>query len=33
MKLKMRDMEAEIDKVAENNFLNLLDISAKFGEK
>ena len=29
MKLKIRDMEAETDKVAENNFLDLLEISAK----
>ena len=33
MKLKIRDMEAETDKVAENNFLNLLEISAEFGEE
>ena len=33
MKLKIRDMEAEIDKVAENNFLDLLEISAEFGEE
>ena len=26
-------MEAETDKVVENNFLDLLEISAKFGEK
>ena len=26
-------MEAEIDKVAENNFLNLLEISVEFGEE
>ena len=33
MKLKIRDMEAETDKVAENNFLDLLEISAEFGEE
>ena len=33
MKLKIRDMEVEIDKVSENNFLDLLEISAKFGEE
>ena len=33
MKLKIRDMEAETNKVAENNFLDLLEISAKFGEE
>ena len=33
MKLKIRDMEAETDKVAENNFLYLLEISAEFGEE
>ena len=33
MKLKIRDMEVETDKVAENNFLNLLEISAEFGEE
>ena len=33
MKLKIRDMEAEIDKVAENNFLDLLEILAEFGEE
>ena len=33
MKLKIRDMEAETDKVAENNFLDLLEISTKFGEE
>ena len=32
MKLKIRDMEIEIDKVAENNFLDLLEILAEFGE-
>ena len=33
MKLKIRDMEAETDKVSENNFLDLLEISAEFGEE
>ena len=33
MKLKIRDMEAETDKVAENNFLDLLEILAEFGEE
>ena len=33
MKLKIRNMEAENDKVAENNFLDLLEISAEFGEE
>ena len=33
MKQKICDMEAETDKVAENNFLNLLEISAGFGEE
>ena len=33
MKLNIRDMEAETDKVAENNFLDLLEISAEFGEE
>ena len=33
MKLKIRDMEAETDKVAKNNFLDLLEISAEFGEE
>ena len=33
MKLKIRDMEAETDKVAENNFLDLLEFSAEFGEE
>ena len=33
MKLKICDMEAETDKVAENNFLDLLEISAEFGEE
>ena len=33
MKLKIRDMEAKIDKVAEKNYLDLLNISAEFGEE
>ena len=33
MKLKIRDMKAETDKVAKNNYLNLLDISTEFGEE
>ena len=33
MKLKIHDMEAETNKVAENNFLDLLEISAEFGEE
>ena len=33
MKLKIRDMQAETDKVAEKNFLDLLDISVEFGEE
>ena len=33
MKLKTHDMEAETDKVVENNFLDLLEISAEFGEE
>ena len=33
MKLKIRDMQAESDKVAEKNYLDLLDISAEFGEE
>ena len=33
IKLKKRDMEAETDKVAENNFLDLLEISAKYREE
>ena len=33
MKLKIRDMESKTNKVAENNFLNLLEISAEFGEE
>ena len=33
MKLKIRDMEAETDKVAESNFLDSPEISAEFGEE
>ena len=33
MKLKIRDMEAETDKVAKNIFLDLLEILAEFGEE
>ena len=33
MKLKIRDMQAEIDKVTEKYYLDLLDISAEFGEE
>ena len=33
MKLKIRDMEAETDKVVENNFLDLLEISVEFAEE
>ena len=33
MKLKIRNMQAETDKVVENNYLDLLDISAEFGEE
>ena len=33
MKLKIQDMQAETDKVAEKDYLDLLDISAKFGEE
>ena len=33
MKLKIRDMEVETDKVVENNFLDLLEISVEFGEE
>ena len=33
MKLKIHDMEAETDKVVENNFLDLLETSAEFGEE
>ena len=33
MKLKIRDMQEETDTVAEKNYLDLLDISTKFGEE
>ena len=33
MKLKLRDMEAENDRVAEKDYLDLLDISTEVGEK
>ena len=33
MKLKIRDIQAETDKDAEKDYLDLLDISAEFGEK
>ena len=33
MKLKIRDMQSKTDKVAEKDYLDLLDISAKFGEE
>ena len=33
MKPKICDMEAETDKVVENNFLDLLEISTEFGEE
>ena len=33
MKLKIRDMEEETNKVAEKNYLDLLDILAEFGEE
>ena len=33
MKLKIRDMEAETGKVAEKNYLDLLDILVEFGEE
>ena len=33
MKLKIRDMQAQIDKVSKNDYLDLLDISAEFGEE
>ena len=33
MKLKIRDMEAKTDKVVENNFLDLLEISVEVGEE
>ena len=33
MKIKIRDMQAETDKVAEKDYLDLLDILAEFGEE
>ena len=33
MKLKICDMQAETDKVAKKNYLDLLDISTEFGEE
>ena len=33
MKLKIRDMQTEIDKVAEKEYIDLLNISAEFGEE
>ena len=33
MKLNIQDMQAKIDKVVGNDYLDLLDISAKFGEE
>ena len=33
MKLKIRDMQAKTDKFVEKDYLDLLDISAKFGEE
>ena len=33
MKLKIHDMQEETDKVAEKNYLDLLDNSTEFGEK
>ena len=33
MKLKLRDMEAENDRVAEKDYLDLLDISTEVGEE
>ena len=33
MKLKIRDMQAETNKVAEKDYLDLRDISAEFGEE
>ncbi|RVW75120.1 hypothetical protein CK203_057865 [Vitis vinifera] len=33
MRLKLRDMETENDRVAEKNYLDLLDISADVGEE
>ena len=33
MKLKIHDMEEDIDKVAKNDYLDLLKISVEFGEE
>ena len=33
MKLKLRDMEVENDRVAEKDYFDLLDISAEVGEE
>ena len=33
MKLKIRDMQEETDKVAEKDYLDLLDISVEFGKE
>ena len=33
MKLKICDMEVEIDKVPKNNFFDLIEISAEFAEE
>ena len=33
MKLTIRDMQVETDKVVENDYLDLLDILAEFGEE
>ena len=33
MKLKIRDMQVETDKVDKKNYLDLLDILAEFGEE
>ena len=33
MELKIRDMQAETDKVTEKDYLDLLDILAEFGEE
>ena len=33
MKLKIRDMQAETDKAAEKDYLDLLDTSVEFGEE
>ena len=33
MKLKIRDMQEETDKVVEKDYLDLFDILAKFGEE